>query len=553
MTVTLSKTNAAYTPGGAFTATNGVWNAGSLVNGQGFTQTISIEEASFPDGVTMNWSWPQAGNGSVYAYPEISWAVSGKVVQIADILTLSTDYDFKIGGQTNGFNVAFDTWLYADPRGIWETTSSEVMLWVHSNGWKPDFESSFADGYLDAGLEIDPDWGDLSGSSPHKWQYIAAINNADKLSGTVSHSNLLKDLIWKGVISGYEYIRTVEVGAETMQGKGSLQVNNLDYNESRKALVNGGAGDDSFVARPVGQNHIIAGAGTDTVTYDGAYAGYELQSRTQDVLVRARGDVSTLDMLEGVEKVRFDDGTYDVASRTFTEGGAPPPATTLVAPAAATPAPTATAPVITQNQSQNVFTGAQSDGTAGVDTIFGGSGADYIRGFEGDDMIEGAAGDDDVNGNQGSDTVYGGEGADWVRGGKDNDFVDGSAGDDPHVNGNLGDDTVRGGIGADSVYGGQGADQLFGDTGDDLLSGDLGNDTLSGGFGADRFVIGKGGGFDWVSDFNAAQGDRIQLAAGTPYSYGVHQGQVIVNLGGGDIIGLTGIPSGAQGDWVVFA
>ncbi len=51
----------------------------------------------------------------------------------------------------------------------------------------------------------------------------------------------------------------------------------------------------------------------------------------------------------------------------------------------------------------------------------------------------------------------------------------------------------------------------------------------------------------------AAQGDRIQLAAGTAYSYGVDKGQVIVNLGGGDIIGLTGIPGGTAGDWVVFA
>ena len=551
MAVTLTKVNEVYNPGPStpFSATNGVWNQGSLVNGRDYTQTISIDEARFPDGVTMSWSWPTSGNGSVYSYPEISWDVGGGVVQLADILTLNTEYDFKIGGNISGFNVAFDTWLYADQRGIWETTSSEVMLWVHSNGWQPDFESHFADGYIDAGLEIDPDWGDLSGSSPHKWQYIAAINNADKLSGVVSHSNLFKDLIWKGVLSGYEYIRTIEVGAETMQGKGSLRIDNLDYTDTRKALVTGGSGDDNLIAKPVGQNHINAGAGTDTVTYTGQFDAYEVQSRTQDVLVRAKGDVSTLDMLEGVEKVRFDDGTYDVASRTFTPGAAEP---LTVAP----PPPTATPPQttqVTQNQSQNLFAGNQSDGTAGVDTIFGGSGNDYIRGFEGDDMIEGAAGDDDVNGNQGSDTVYGGEGQDWVRGGKDNDFVDGSAGDDPHVNGNLGDDTVRGGIGNDTVYGGQGNDQLWGDTGDDLLSGDLGNDTLTGGFGADRFAFGKGGGFDWITDFNAAQGDRIQLAAGTAYSYGVDKGQVVVNLGGGDIIGLTGVPAGTAGDWVVFA
>jgi Ca2+-binding RTX toxin-like protein len=533
MTLTLTQVNESY-DAGRYEAYNGVWNAGSLVNGRDYTQSITLSPSTFPNGVTMSWSWPDAGNGSVYAYPEISWSVAGDVVQISDILSLTTDYNFSISGNTSGFNVAFDTWLYADPRGIWETTTSELMLWVHSNGWQPDWDGRFSDGLINANLEIDPDWGDLSGSSPHKWQYIAAINDTDKLSGTVSHSNLLKDLIWKGVLSGYEYLRTVELGAETMQGAGSLHIAKIDYTEARKTIAYGGAGDDTITARSVGQNHVIAGGGTDTVVYAGRYEAFELQSRTQDVLVRAKGDLSTLDILESVEKVQFDDGVYDVAGRTFAPGAG-------------------TAGTVTAVQTQmSVATTAAIDGTAAADTLFGTSGPDFIRGLDGNDQIEGGAGDDDINGNMGSDTVYGGEGADWVRGGKDNDFVDGSAGDDPHVNGNLGDDTVRGGIGADTCYGGQGNDLLFGDTGDDLLSGDLGNDTLTGGFGADRFAMAKGGGFDWITDFSAAQGDRIQLAPGTAYSYSAHQGQVAVNLGGGDLIVLMGVPAGTAGDWVIF-
>jgi hypothetical protein len=188
----------------------------------------------------------------------------------------------------------------------------------------------------------------------------------------------------------------------------------------------------------------------------------------------------------------------------------------------------------------------------GPDDITGSSQADLIIALDGNDTVDGAAGDDDVNGNLGQDIVHGGAGADSVRGGKDNDTVYGDGGDDGHVNGNIGDDIVHGGDGADTVYGGQGQDTLFGDAGDDLLSGDLGFDVLMGGAGADRFTIRAGGGFDWVADFNAAEGDRILLAPGAAFTVGSASGQVVIDLGGGTFLGLAGVPSAAfSADWIV--
>lgn len=119
------------------------------------------------------------------------------------------------------------------------------------------------------------------------------------------------------------------------------------------------------------------------------------------------------------------------------------------------------------------------------------------------------------------------------------------------MNGNLGDDTVYGHTGDDTVYGGQGADRLFGDEGNDLLSGDLGDDVLTGGAGADRFAMRLGGGYDWVTDFSLAQGDRVALQAGQAYSVQTAGAQVVVSLGGGAFIGLVGVSS-LSGDWLTF-
>jgi Ca2+-binding RTX toxin-like protein len=194
------------------------------------------------------------------------------------------------------------------------------------------------------------------------------------------------------------------------------------------------------------------------------------------------------------------------------------------------------------------------DGDAAANTIDGGVGADSVRGMDGNDLVLGGAGADDVNGNVGADTVRGGDGNDaFVRGGQDNDQVYGDAGDDPHVNGNKGNDLVYGGIGNDTVYGGEGADTVYGDEGADWVSGDLGNDILYGGRGADRFLFRTGSGADWVADFNAADGDRIQLAVGTAYTVASVGGQPVITLTGGATIGLAGVASTSfSSDWVVF-
>ncbi|MFM7238842.1 MAG: M10 family metallopeptidase C-terminal domain-containing protein, partial [Cyanobium sp.] len=60
-----------------------------------------------------------------------------------------------------------------------------------------------------------------------------------------------------------------------------------------------------------------------------------------------------------------------------------------------------------------------------------------------------------------------------------------------------------------------GADRLIGGAGNDRLIGGLGNDTLAGGLRADIFrfdaALSSTTNRDTITDFNAAQGDRIQL------------------------------------------
>ncbi len=137
-----------------------------------------------------------------------------------------------------------------------------------------------------------------------------------------------------------------------------------------------------------------------------------------------------------------------------------------------------------------------------------------------DDVL---TGDDDVNtiaGEAGNDTLIGGAGNDVLTGGAGNDRLSGGAGND-RIDGDVGADLLNGGDGNDRLIGGADADRLvlnirFGrravDT--DTLNGGAGNDTLTGGAGADKFVLNQtatAADTDTVTDFDSAEGDRIQI------------------------------------------
>ncbi len=78
--------------------------------------------------------------------------------------------------------------------------------------------------------------------------------------------------------------------------------------------------------------------------------------------------------------------------------------------------------------------------------------------------------------------------------------------------GGAGDDILFGQGGNDYLDGGKGNDILLGGTGNDTLIGGPGNDILIGGSGADTFVWKSGDvGNDVIKDFNASEGDRIDL------------------------------------------
>jgi Ca2+-binding RTX toxin-like protein len=186
--------------------------------------------------------------------------------------------------------------------------------------------------------------------------------------------------------------------------------------------------------------------------------------------------------------------------------------------------------------------------------LYGNDSSNILASYGGNDILNGGAGTDTMLGGTGNDTYYvdnagdvvveyANEGTDWiastisftlapnVEGGNlvaagDFNITGNELDNDLRGNGwaNVlsgldGNDMLDGGNGNDTLFGGNGNDTLDGDWSDDILVGGRGLDTLIGGTGGDLFVWADtnetgltAATADVITDFNIAQGDRIDLS-----------------------------------------
>ena len=196
------------------------------------------------------------------------------------------------------------------------------------------------------------------------------------------------------------------------------------------------------------------------------------------------------------------------------------------------------------------FATALGGGTSGHDHLNGTSGANVLSGGGGDDDLAGMAGRDTLDGGRGNDMIWGGSGNDRLHGGAGNDLLVGGFGAD-HLNGGSGNDVLLSRSDAGEPVAAQdGKTQIFAN--ETAAFAGKSNDVLTGGAGADTFrfegvvnakdeIVAKhvnaDGTIDWagvtgennnvhdhwvdgfgndvITDFNRAQGDKIEISAHT--------------------------------------
>lgn len=345
--------------------------------------------------------------------------------------------------------------------------------------------------------------------------------------------------------------------------------------------LNGGDGNDILYG---GNNNdtLIGGNGVDTVVMRGNRADYTIAAGNGSITDNVTaGTNDGTDSLSGIEKVRFADGTLDLATGVFTAQAF---GSTSIAYAGGS---FSLQSFQFSSSGQPPQQGQTLTGTAGVDTLTGGSYADTITGLGSDDILSGGGGNDvfRVTGAaDGFDAVDGGSGSDTIIATAANAIIGlkSLTGVETISSGGFSGVSILGSSAANtldfsavtlsgitSINGGAGNDVITGTGAADIIIGGVGDDELIGGDGDDQFqVSGTGHGFDY---FEGAGGNDSIIATANNTVIGIYwtsgidtissggfsnvsvrysDGHDVVNLAWVGITGITKIDFGAGNDYV---
>lgn len=231
---------------GAYTAYLAPWGAGWLKYGQDYTDSLTLDPNSFPNGTTMTWKWPAAstahpirnfdaidfGNYN-YTFPQTPIASA----QVKNIGALKQTQDLLLGGDRSDFDVLTDIFL-TTKAGDTNTKVAEIEIFLHTPQFSKEWGSSMTH------------IGTFNGSG-HTWKVAISYGNlpnivfmptdtSDVLSGTIDVRAMMNYLVAHGTITGNEYFNGLAMGAEVHEGSGSLGVNNFVVNYSPHATSSGG-------------------------------------------------------------------------------------------------------------------------------------------------------------------------------------------------------------------------------------------------------------------------------------------------------------------------
>ena len=336
---------------------------------------------------------------------------------------------------------------------------------------------------------------------------------------------------------------TIGAGTDTLTDIENLQGSDHDdilIGDAGSNVLTGGLGDDQLsgmggddiLTGGAGVNELDGGTGSDTVSYENAESGVEVDLRLETAQANSGNGIDTLSDIENIKGSDFNDTFVGNMEANHMDGGAGDDSlsggggddTLIGGDGSDTVSYFHENAGVTVDLSAGTGTDSRGDtdtlseienieGSAFIDTLTGDDKDNIIIGGAGDDAISGLGGEDRLFGDDGNDTLLGGDDDDTLFGGAGDDTMDGGSGSDtasynevvvaeddpdPEIGVTVdlkiaaAQDTVREGqdilTNVENLEGSQYNDTLVGDghdnvltggEGDDLLDGDAGQDTVS--------------------------------------------------------------------------
>jgi hypothetical protein len=215
---------------GGYVLSNNIWNKGAT-SGQ-FAESIFRDVL---DGVPVfGWEWQWPSGSDVVSYPEViygnkPWGPDLNLVSGFPFLVgsrkITASFDITI--EAKGiYNMAFSLWTVSSLPETKEKIVHEIMIWNFNNFGEPvgtRRETIRIDRAV-YDVFVKESQGDISGRNANRWNYIAFAARTPMLKGKLSIDKFLDYLVGKGLLTTNEFVTSVELGSEIVEGKGKVLV-----------------------------------------------------------------------------------------------------------------------------------------------------------------------------------------------------------------------------------------------------------------------------------------------------------------------------------------
>jgi hypothetical protein len=206
---------------GEYILNNNVWNKSSVV---GYTQCIYTKETGGKWAYKWTWDWPDMGDWSVRAYPEVifgwkpwmTFSTTPKLpIKVADAGKIKASFNItqKSDDSDGLLNTAFDIWIVGGPIPTPENRKREIMIWIKKSGQDPAGEKIKT-------VRIGGEVYDLFVSEEMEHTYLAFAKRSATLKGEIPIGKFITYLAKNGYISKKEYVASIELGNEIRWGSG---------------------------------------------------------------------------------------------------------------------------------------------------------------------------------------------------------------------------------------------------------------------------------------------------------------------------------------------
>jgi len=224
---------------GNYVSMNNSWGQANIAN---YTQCVSVLSTPDPTLVqtSWNWDWTASTNFSVKAYPEIFYGwkpgeakttVATMPVKVTDTDALTVFMDASVVS-SGSYDLALDIWLTANATPSWATTVDEVMIWTqHSPDLNPP--GQITGSVTVSGIVFDAYTGTTlpANSLQPAWRYAAFVARGNQSQIILPIKPFMDYLLVNNLIGSTEYLASIEVGNEIVNGKGSTTLTNFSITQ----------------------------------------------------------------------------------------------------------------------------------------------------------------------------------------------------------------------------------------------------------------------------------------------------------------------------------